>query len=1052
MFSRPFPSIALAVLLLSGCGTKAPEQLPPAQPAQKKQGVELPPGTVLHLAAQATAPSEYILPADRISSAAPSHQRPLNGSAFGLIIQGRRIVYERGEVKLAVELGVDSLTDSMPIPEHLGQGFLFWSSRHFGLTPGLSMVYRANTWEGALQPIAEVKATINQIAFGLHGFILRDVRGILKEFELPSGALSPLELPGLAHISALPNRRALAIGDFSRVFVSPEGGDGFRERTDVALTSPPIATVVRNGQLWIETQSGKAFRLDDNNSFIEGTLPPDDAAKRVPHERDERWKGSVPPRTHALRFGAPIDAGTAMIAGQGVVARVSLKTGEITDAIAFPAIEKHECELSRLDNDIIGACKNPMEGPRRIASGFLSAAGPKIEKTFDSAVQIFGNSTGEIVAAAPCEDQKPDPWTGCRRSADGKWQSFRIEASAAELAKRVGGSGSSNSNNLLANAKVRWLPLRGAPPKALISAGNTLAILTSTPAGSSAAPPDPIVLEVNKNQLPLALIKSAIENPRNRLHPIDRRFEAQADGSVKGWLDARGKFAAVSISPQGTVTPKTSPIQFQAYFSEHGEKAIALAPPSQFFQSLDHGESWQHLTVPPFSLRNETTAFGPISLCSQVGCDLGTWLRIGWKTPGEPAPFRSTVAPRPNPLPAPTGLPSIACVPAGQADQKTSPFSDKFVQSLGALQFLKPSPSNSRAMAIFTRLLPNPNIVAQHIQSPMNAQPRLFAYYPEAEVFGQKPSPSHIGYQMPFDTESTVRTASLPFSHAGQTDLQIHLITPLLPVNPKESVAYFFMTKSPARFIGTLGPGLNLLAPAGALEPFALQSAVRLPSKEMAVLMTSATGDEHVFRISKDSKTISLLSQRLPGARSFAPANPDALAVTSKGDLFVLRLPSGDEPASPSNPPILIRIGGRVLSPGEESVLPRPEKAPIELAPWSTLRNADDPACTADPEGIRAIIQTEGPWVRVEGRTLPESDPLQPFLPQMTAMVRWNQRRVCLEAIELADKTMRLDNHQPAQSILVARYLPKAEAMHVAVNFGAIRTQPLSCSPVQAGR
>lgn len=1020
-----FAAPALITLaFLGGCAGRAPEYLPPP-PAGTHAGVELPPGTVLHIGPKGQAPSEFILPAERLLRIPMSIRTPLDGGqTLGLIFGGRRFTYKQGELTAAGDEGAEEIRNFAAIPSYLGGGFLFWSALTFHQTLGRTMVYRANTWEGPLSPFVELPSPILRIAFGRQGAILQDIRGIRKEFELPSGRPRPLELPGLVHVSALPGKGAVALAEFGRIFVLSQGDEDFRERTGVNFITAPRETAVSNGDLWIVERSGRALRLNTEGQFVEDQMPnPEPPAALAP--KDARWKHETPPRTLALRMGVAVDESTALVAAFGAVARVSLQTGEILDAIRFAEIEKLECELAPVQNDVIGVCKHPIEGPVLIASGFLSKTGPKIERYFDSGTAVYGNDEGELIAAAPCEGQKPKPWEACRRGTDGSFKTFSAEAAAKTVISALGPNAEIR--------KIRWLPVSGEDPKAIVFGTHAGAVVASTPAGKSGPPKDPIVMEINKRELSTVILTSAFERNRTPFQFIDRRFAARKDGSIEGWLDSHGVFTSAKISPSGTVTARPGFGAPRHLFSTHGSKAVGVHPNGSLFISLDYGATWQSISGPPVLTADAFNLFGQ-GQCSSAGCDLGIWLRLGWNSKREPpSPF--TRAPRPPSLPPPTNLPVIACVPAGSAEQSSPPFSESTVVSLGALRFQRPSPAGFESGAFFSRLLPNP--IVRNQAGDAGGAPRVVINYPAAPSENQKPPAAHIGYRIAFDSDGSIRAAQLPFEQFGLQGLHVQNITPALPANPKDSISYFFVTVGDLRAFGTLSPasGTKLLSTSGVIDPLLLSAAI-LPSKEFAVLTVSASGDEHAFRISSNGKQISPLSGAPSGTRETAPANPDALAIAPNGDVFLLRLPSGDEPASQGNPALLLRLGGGGASPIEG------------LAPWSTLRNADDPACTGDPSGVRAVIQTEGPWVRVEGRALPENRQA----PQMTAIVRWNPRRVCLEAIELADTPVRFDGHGEADSVIVARYLPKAEAMQVAANVGSVRTQPLSCSPVMPAR
>jgi hypothetical protein len=111
------------------------------------------------------------------------------------------------------------------------------------------------------------------------------------------------------------------------------------------------------------------------------------------------------------------------------------------------------------------------------------------------------------------------------------------------------------------------------------------------------------------------------------------------------------------------------------------------------------------------------------------------------------------------------------------------------------------------------------------------------------------------------------------------------------------------------------------------------------------------------------------------------------------------------------------------------------------LAPWSTLAAAEDPACSGDPSGYRAILRTQAPWVRLRS-----SRSWGAAVSAMTAAVRWSPSRACLEAIELPDGPLTIDANSSTEMSVVARLARPALAGRIGARIGAEIRQPLSCA------
>ena len=123
-----------------------------------------------------------------------------------------------------------------------------------------------------------------------------------------------------------------------------------------------------------------------------------------------------------------------------------------------------------------------------------------------------------------------------------------------------------------------------------------------------------------------------------------------------------------------------------------------------------------------------------------------------------------------------------------------------------------------------------------------------------------------------------------------------------------------------------------------------------------------------------------------------------------------------------------------------------PAMPPVALAPWASLRLEGDPACK-DP-GWRTTIQVIAPWIRVTNPELRVED-----LP-MIARVKWSDKRVCLEGVEvkLPDVSVRVPNASGSDLLKVGSWLVArgTSIARVAIAEGVEWRQPLECSLVAA--
>jgi len=213
----------------------------------------------------------------------------------------------------------------------------------------------------------------------------------------------------------------------------------------------------------------------------------------------------------------------------------------------------------------------------------------------------------------------------------------------------------------------------------------------------------------------------------------------------------------------------------------------------------------------------------------------------------------------------------------------------------------------------------------------------------------------------------------------------------------------------------------------------ALVSAASIGDDVVFLEVEASGGAGHVSRWSSGTIT-PLFDIAAPPSIDLYPANPDAIAVNAKGDVALIRTPSGGEPPTASTPALLYQTGQSVAA----------------LAPWSTLTTADDPACKSDT-GFRAILQTVGPWFKL-------SSDLTAADARMLARVKWSAARVCLEGLEIRTPdvkatVMQRDGESPSyaqaitpESWLVARFAGGSSAMRAGIGPGVEWRQALSCT------
>lgn len=289
------------------------------------------------------------------------------------------------------------------------------------------------------------------------------------------------------------------------------------------------------------------------------------------------------------------------------------------------------------------------------------------------------------------------------------------------------------------------------------------------------------------------------------------------------------------------------------------------------------------------------------------------------------------------------------------------------------------------------------------------------------------------------DLFTAARAGGAPTGDVVRDDPVPSAVVPITPVDPA----------APDELLVQIADGgvavLRASAQAAARSRFAYEagrgddwrvvSGAMLDGDAFAWLEENAAGRARAMRAGASGAPATAFEIDAPPTADLYPANVDALAVGPRGELAVLRTPSGGEPPSAFDPAV-------VLVPGA---------APAPLAPWSTLVSADDPACKGDASGWRATVQTAAPWLRLVGA----ADVRGADETTMLARVRWSAARVCLEAVEVRTQDVSVGSAAPSQwgspwdapveSWAVARFAGGAAAGRVIVVPGGELRQPMEC-------
>jgi hypothetical protein len=594
-----------------------------------------------------------------------------SGSIRG-VVQGARFRVDTRHAIQTAEDWIDDASVALPVPSRLGGGFLF--------TLG-DTLYRADEWLARPRPFFRSARGVADVFVGLDRIYVKTKNGSHVGVDAKTGAtldLGPWPAdPFVGAYAALDGWTALALTDIQGVVGTSDAGRSWN-KVVLPIRAQAITPVRRDAEMgtWVEAMPdtpAEAFVVSD--APLLAARRPVRAAPESPPVHCELVSGALlvsslqscfevtrntgdrsPARFDAsllraaLEDGWPLEDGTALVAANGSVSRISLEDGAVVDAApnAFDSNlgRCHAVSLGSVTSQAsIGFVCGAALGRTTIFSYDSPLGRLRLIRQFGAPRLVQSSGNGGVLVLGACSDEPPTH-----------------ASSTYCVGTRVGGPGSDTGAYLW-----REMVLPDAPGAvAMVTSDGRLARVEAQGAQEEARVTFASAGRVTSS-VPLHLVDSRPAARRLLAHAVWlNELEERASGVLGGWLAADGTVVGFEIDGDGGLRlgPQIQELGSQFVAGRYG---LGWTRSHRGYETTDGGMTWTQFIAPTALTTSSVRACGP------AGCVSDGWLRVGWGVrqpetfpPLRPMPpfrggaaesFRlacSTLEPFPNRLPHPS--------------------------------------------------------------------------------------------------------------------------------------------------------------------------------------------------------------------------------------------------------------------------------------------------------------------------------------------------------------------------------------------------------------